>query len=172
MVDFLLFGVVLGHDVRCTGKVVSRCPWRVFGALPDSGSKTRSDWRLSRHNVKLGGSVHDRDSNEAERDRTHDVRNVTQSVHVLEERKHAGRQGPFVSVACHYLGLALEHYRELASGRRIGWSLGPRVVSSRRQRPLLRLLRKRAAQACSRRMAYCPAEVLSPRTSNLHDRRS
>ena len=119
MVDFLLFGVVLGHGVRCTGKVVSRCPWRVFGVLPDSGSKTRSDWHLSRHNVELVGSVRDRDSHEAERDRAHDVRNVTQSVHVLEERKHAGRQGPFVSVACHYLGLALEYDRELASGRRM-----------------------------------------------------
>jgi hypothetical protein len=70
----------------------------------------------------LCGSVRGRDSHEGERGRTHDVRNVTLSVHVFDQRDHSGREGPFVSVACHYLGSAFEYNHELASGR--GMRLG------------------------------------------------
>ena len=92
---------------------------RALGVLPNSASGAMSDWGLSCHTVDLGGSVRDRDSHEGERGRAHDVRSVTQSVHVFEERKHAGREGPFVSVGCDYLGFAFEYNRELPSGA--GW---------------------------------------------------
>jgi hypothetical protein len=47
---------------------------------------------------------------------------VTLSVHVLEQRDHPRREGPFISIGGHHLSLAIEHNHELASrhGMRLG----------------------------------------------------